>query len=364
MNILPHKSYHVYNIKNREKVRKDEEKARQDSEAKAERALLAEREHRLNLLRQRAKQRNEGVITSETTITAIDNNNPLESSTEKLLVASSSAETSLSSIVKNAIQKQVEETAIVSKSNDNTEGHINFWAELEENSLKQKVLTNPEYEAEKKAKEDKWERTITMYLDDVSKDLKPWYNSLSLSDARKLEEEKEKLKKCKEDKFKLRNDPLTSINHLIDKKSQKKKTIEGLKKYCSIVKGIESSSESSNDPMKKIELLRAQRIQRERQERLKVRQLLNPNATSNNEETKSYNSQYNPEATDAAHHFSGGDRYSDYRDRDRHSEIRHTDFRHSDYRHSERRHSDRYSERRHSDRYSERRHYSRHKPYP
>ncbi|CAG8634286.1 3029_t:CDS:10, partial [Ambispora leptoticha] len=301
----------IANLKgrNREKVRRDEEKARQENEAKTERALLAEREHRLNLLRQRAKQRNEGVNTSETTTTAIDNNNPPGLLTEKSLITFSSAETSLSSIVKNVVdQKQVEETAIISKSNSNPEGHINFWAELEENSLKQKVSANPEYEAEKKAKEDKWERTITMYLDDVSKDLKPWYGSLSSSDARILEEEKEKLKKSKEDKLKLRNDPLTSINHLIDKKSQNKKTIKDLKKTYSIVKRIESSSSASellDDPMKKIELLRAERIQRERQERLKVRQLLNPNVTSNSEETKGYNSQYNPEATDAAHHISG-----------------------------------------------------------
>ena len=47
-------SWHVYNDKNREKVRKDEKTARIEKEKIEERARVADREHRLNILRSRA----------------------------------------------------------------------------------------------------------------------------------------------------------------------------------------------------------------------------------------------------------------------------------------------------------------------
>ena len=50
-NILQHKSWHVYSEKNRERVRRDEEKAKQEEEKKAQRALAAEQEARLDHLR-------------------------------------------------------------------------------------------------------------------------------------------------------------------------------------------------------------------------------------------------------------------------------------------------------------------------
>ncbi|KAI8071519.1 hypothetical protein BC940DRAFT_293061 [Gongronella butleri] len=60
MNILPHKSWNVYNKKNIEKVRRDEAKAKEEDDAKRQRALLADSESRLQLLRQRAEARNGG----------------------------------------------------------------------------------------------------------------------------------------------------------------------------------------------------------------------------------------------------------------------------------------------------------------
>ncbi|CAO3689338.1 unnamed protein product [Rhizopus microsporus] len=56
MNILHHKSYHVYNKKNIEKVRKDEEAAAAKEKEKQKRIELAESEARLELLRKRANE--------------------------------------------------------------------------------------------------------------------------------------------------------------------------------------------------------------------------------------------------------------------------------------------------------------------
>ncbi|KAG9284088.1 hypothetical protein G9A89_022862 [Geosiphon pyriformis] len=293
MNILPHKSYHVYNIKNREKVRKDEEKAKLQEEAKSERALTAEREHRLSLLRQRAQQRQECPKTSLT------GGSPVLSPTLGFIVTENDKQT-LEVRSKMAIEE--------SKS-----GHINFWAELEENNLKNAVSTNPEYEAEKKAKEDKWERKITMYLDDVSKDLKPWYGTLSV-DSKKLNEEKEKWIKNKEDKSKLRNDPLTTMSRYLDKKAQKKEKKIVNSSHNTNMKETSVISAHPDNTGKSIELLRRERIEREREERLRVQKLLNPNLRV--EERKGYNSQYNPDATNAAHHLHGrrgSDRHYDHR---------------------------------------------------
>jgi uncharacterized membrane protein len=139
MNILPHKSYHVYNLKNKERVRKDEEKAKQEEAAKEERSRIAEREHRLSVLRQRAKQRQTMTEDKE------------ENKNEQLETKSNQ------DITIQTVQ-----------NTDSMRGHINFWADLEKESLAV-ISTNPEYEAEKKEKEKKWEKQFTMYLGDVVK---------------------------------------------------------------------------------------------------------------------------------------------------------------------------------------------------
>ncbi|OUM57713.1 hypothetical protein PIROE2DRAFT_17217, partial [Piromyces sp. E2] len=53
LNILHHKSWNVYNTENIERVRRDEAKAKEEEERKKEKAIQAEREFRLSLLRQK-----------------------------------------------------------------------------------------------------------------------------------------------------------------------------------------------------------------------------------------------------------------------------------------------------------------------
>ncbi|KAJ3416288.1 hypothetical protein HDV05_002228 [Chytridiales sp. JEL 0842] len=56
LQILQHKSWHVYSTKNREKVRKDEEAARIEEEKKRQRVVGAEQEHRLSVLRSKKRR--------------------------------------------------------------------------------------------------------------------------------------------------------------------------------------------------------------------------------------------------------------------------------------------------------------------
>ena len=74
--------------------------------------------------------------------------------------------------------------------------------------------------------------------------------------------------------------------------------------------------------MSSIEKLRIERLAREKKERLRVQKLLNPNMVTESESIGRYNSQFNPDATKAAHELSdlpnldNSDRYNNrYRSR-------------------------------------------------
>ncbi|CDS02717.1 hypothetical protein LRAMOSA00121 [Lichtheimia ramosa] len=125
MNILPHKSWHVYNKKNIEKVKRDEAKAQEEEAAKADRAIKAESEARLNLLRQRAESRYK----------------QLDSSTS----------------VDGAVVKKPPEHVVLFGSD-----HGDRYAK------------NEDREAEEKEKEAKLDRQLTMYLDKGVKESTPW----------------------------------------------------------------------------------------------------------------------------------------------------------------------------------------------
>jgi hypothetical protein len=99
-----------------------------------------------------------------------------------------------------------------------TNGHINFWADLEKGvsrslslpflyivadrntQVQQPTPTperrrggNAEYEADKRREEEKWDSQLTMYLGRPAKELKPWYTSEDLvsgEDRKKTEEQK------------------------------------------------------------------------------------------------------------------------------------------------------------------------------
>ncbi|KAI8883470.1 hypothetical protein K501DRAFT_323479 [Backusella circina FSU 941] len=248
MNILPHKSWHVYNKKNIEKVRKDEDKAKEEERAKQARVTLAESEARLAILRKRAEERR---LTSEP-----------------------------------AVKYE----------------HVNLFQDVEK-------ATNEERDAEEKEKNDKWERQITMYLD-KDKDDAPWYAGSKSSDDKYRDKHVKKFqfkddhKKRKRDPIDLKEDPLALVNSLLKDKDKKKKKSDhhhrsrkDTKEHRS--KEHKNSSSSSSKKSSSIEALRAQRLERERQERQRVNELILGHDAPREEqqESRGYHSQFNPNET-------------------------------------------------------------------
>lgn len=110
MNILPKKNWHVRNRDNIERVKKDEAKAAEEEKKQLIRAAIAEREARTKLLRERAQSR--GAVS---------------------FVGSE-----------------------VVPVNDTGQSHINFFTDLEKDTKK----GNKDYEAEKKAEQETWEKKV------------------------------------------------------------------------------------------------------------------------------------------------------------------------------------------------------------
>ncbi|KAG0011301.1 hypothetical protein BGZ81_002250, partial [Podila clonocystis] len=185
MNILQHKSWHVYSQKNRDKVRKDEANAEAEQKKVEDRAIAADREHRLAVLRQRA-QRRLGNSGDDSNDSQGDRSYGIPTAEDTMAVATTS------------------------KSPSKPE-HVNFWADLEKQDTKS-YAGNPEREEEAKSKQEKWDRTIAMHLDTGIKGKSPWYLSPhagSMETSVKRGDDKEFTK--------AREDPLQAMKHMLDK---------------------------------------------------------------------------------------------------------------------------------------------------
>jgi len=196
MNILPHKSWHVWTEKNVAKVRKDEEEHRQEQERKRKRALEVEQERRVEALRDRNKRLKGGDST--------------------LVVAD------------GVIGKEDQLVAVHSETTTTTEPHkhVNFFEDLERQERGEDVR-NPEYEAEKKAQKEKEERLFTTYLGQGAAEtqkVKPWYYGPPES-IPSMPPEKER----KQARIKAEKDPLAEMTKYISKKKEFDAKIEAVK---------------------------------------------------------------------------------------------------------------------------------------
>jgi len=173
MNILHHKSWHVRNKDNIERVRKDEEKADNEEKERLRRVALAEQEARTELLRNRSRQRFIAEGGQEVAKVKQDGESTGTAGSSELIA------------FEPASGKQDVEL-------HTSGGHLNFFKELEDGKPS-RTGGNKEYEAEKKAEQEEAEKKIGIltYLGGSSLEAqtdKPWYLK---SDASKEEEEKD-----------------------------------------------------------------------------------------------------------------------------------------------------------------------------
>ncbi|KAF8168567.1 hypothetical protein B0H34DRAFT_793148 [Crassisporium funariophilum] len=168
LNIAHHKSYHPYRRDNIEKVRKDEEEAREKEAKEDGRMMLADSEARIDLLRERS-----GVTDKPEKKKKRRDDDDL-----KDLAAGSSTR------------------GVVLPT---TNGHINLFEDLEQSSMIAAI------KATKKVTLAETEKGVP--LGPSAKDLKPWYSERSLDPAAEVEDEKRK----RDESRKSVHDPLTSI---------------------------------------------------------------------------------------------------------------------------------------------------------
>ncbi|XP_045463456.1 leukocyte receptor cluster member 1 homolog [Harmonia axyridis] len=300
MNILPKKRWHVRTKDNIARVRRDEARAEEERNEKEERQKFAEREARTQFLRDRARER-----------VGLKDFIPLSSKSEQ----------------------------------PQSDGHINLFEELEDGQEESK-RTNKEHEKEKKEETEKYEKQIG-YLTYLGQDTnealgkRDWYDEIPIRDSFDKDEVNIKSK--------LKEDPLEIMKKYIPSSFKEKKTsgyIFPTKSDITIEYPLKSerehrekdlknkkrsfkskshkhkkrrrnkydsdSNESENEKThkkfnvsdssdvskkKKLDLLRAERLNRERQERHRTDLLLNEmKSISNCSETiqRKYNSQFNP----------------------------------------------------------------------
>ncbi|EIW85907.1 hypothetical protein CONPUDRAFT_133621 [Coniophora puteana RWD-64-598 SS2] len=141
LNIAHHKSYHPYRLDNVERVRRDEEEARQKEEGEEGRMMLADSEARLDRLRERAGLKSSGKAK--------------EREKEDL----------------DFLSRPSTSAAVTTSSLTGSSGHINFFEDLESQSL----LLAATSKLKDKGKEREREEEKGVPLAPSAKDLRPWY---------------------------------------------------------------------------------------------------------------------------------------------------------------------------------------------
>ncbi|POW17102.1 hypothetical protein PSTT_00896 [Puccinia striiformis] len=209
--ILYHKSYHVYNRENVERVKRDELRAELEAEVKTQSTIAANSEARLTLLRNQKQQlKQESSRSKERRIEkALDDQLKGKKSNHKILPKDDDDDQEESIQQSTSSNKTTDNSSIIDPKN----GHINFWSGLENQS------TSKQFGRE-------MEDMITMRLDKPAHELNPWYsqNDLINGEDKKLSDRKLKQKASKDEGFKQQNDPLTFIKKSLYPSSSTKYT--------------------------------------------------------------------------------------------------------------------------------------------
>ncbi|PFH45107.1 hypothetical protein AMATHDRAFT_71988 [Amanita thiersii Skay4041] len=186
LNIAHHKSYHPYRRDNIERVRRDEEEARLKEEKEEGRIMLADSEARIDRLRERAgiTDKKKGKQKEGDRIEEPGESREGKSYGEEAQLAAAAKATG---------------SAVL----PTTDGHINFFADLEQSSLAVAI------KATRKADPAPTDKGVP--LAPTEKDLKPWYSERRREGSPKPDDSDEK--RLRDTARKSVHDPLTSINH-------------------------------------------------------------------------------------------------------------------------------------------------------
>ncbi|WVN85401.1 uncharacterized protein L203_100547 [Cryptococcus depauperatus CBS 7841] len=225
LQILQHKSYHPYLEKNKQRVREDEARAREEELAIEQKRINNEAENRLNLLRRRA-------------------NSPTFQEDDNLPSTSAHRDDRVSSLLERHHKQKAREERKERKQKERLDfdfpsetmrrnkgkereqsnhddidwtqdGHINLFADVErENAARDPSTTVAELA---KVKKDQEKDPFTVYLARPDRETKPWYTDKEMRQFkdRELGEEAEGRRardRRKDARSKIRNDPLTDIN--------------------------------------------------------------------------------------------------------------------------------------------------------
>ncbi|ELR18324.1 uncharacterized protein ACA1_371740 [Acanthamoeba castellanii str. Neff] len=214
LNILQHKSWHVWTQKNIEKVRKDQEEHRKQEDRKRKRELDIEQERRLEALRERNKRLKGEPVDDDSGPSSLVIVKQEEG--ERALVTGPGERRRGKAVAVKHEREQEQEVAVVAAAEEPLK-HVNFFEDLE---LQQRAedTRNPEHEAEKKAQADRDARFYTTYLGQSAAEtqkVKPWYYGPPV-ETPALPPEKER----KQQRFKAEKDPLSAMGVFLQRKKQ------------------------------------------------------------------------------------------------------------------------------------------------
>jgi len=203
LHLLHHKSWHVYNKDNVERVQRDKEKARLKEEAEEQRMNEIDQERRLAQLRGNAY----GIPVPEETAT-FTTKAPSKRGSDK----------------RGSEDKGSEDGAVGRRVEVESQKHFNLFEDVEREAKKGGITKegegNPEREKEVEREKKKWEDLVTSKLINSAKEHNPWYSTRDLrSGAEKQKSEVEKeVREQKEMKMKSEADPLKAMEKFLERK--------------------------------------------------------------------------------------------------------------------------------------------------
>jgi len=204
LHLLHHKSWHVYNKDNVERVQRDKEKARLKEEAEEQRMNEIDQERRLAQLRGNAY----GIPVPEETAT-FTTKAPSKRGSDK----------------RGSEDKGSEDGAVGRRAEVESQKHFNLFEDVEREAKKSGITKkegegNPEREKEVEREKKKWEDLVTSKLINSAKEHNPWYSTRDLrSGAEKQKSEVEKeVREQKEMKMKSEADPLKAMEKFLERK--------------------------------------------------------------------------------------------------------------------------------------------------